>query len=111
MLQELTQDMERKTGMKRRIDDILFNGYVREPVPMVFLATLVGIVALVFAIWSSIPSNADTNETNLIFISYKEDGPIYILTALNGDTYYIPQKAVEDTYVIAGLVDEQQFLN
>lgn len=97
--------------MKKKLDDILFNGYVREPLPMVIPALFVGVVFLVFAIWSTIdlctPSSYDTTAQLLRFVEYEKDGPIYSLLASDGFYYDLRCRAIEGSLEIEYLIENE----
>lgn len=97
--------------MKHKISYILFNGYVREPLPMVLIASVVGIAFLAFAIWSTIdlctPLNYNTTIELLTVVEYEQDGPIYSLLASDGFYYDLPINAIDDSSMIDYLVENK----
>lgn len=94
--------------MREKINGFLFNGYVREPIPMVFIAVLVLLALLVLATWATIdlflPVTHNIEVKEIHFIEYKQDGPIYVLTSNEGYTYDLPVAAVGDLDVIDSLI-------
>ena len=101
--------------MKRRIDDILFNGYVREPLPMVILALLVGVGFLFLSICATcdlfFASPVSTTMREVAFVEYESDGPIYVLRSSNGDLYDLPIDAVDNTSLMDELVCASREVN
>lgn len=97
--------------MKSKIENFLFNGYVREPIPIVVLASFVGAVFLFFAIWASVeafflPScESATKETR--FIEYEQDGPIYSLLSLDGQSYHLPAASIVDHSLLDSLINSE----
>lgn len=86
--------------MKKRVEHLLFNGYVRDPIPMVFFAVIVAIALLILAVWATVdllrpvPFSSVTAEE--VFVEYQYDGPIIILRTTNGQKYDLPTDAVGD---------------
>ena len=84
--------------VKKKFADYLFNGYVREPVPIFIIAICVGISFITLATWSTIDlfqsDNLTTMCTSAKLIAYNEDGPIY--TLIFSDKYYydVPKSTV-----------------
>lgn len=97
--------------MKRRTDRVLFNDYIREPLPVVIIALVVGIVFLVLAVWSSaelfFPAIPDCTMSEVEFVSYKHDGPVYMLYSSDGSTYDLPVKAINDTSILDYIVNSK----
>lgn len=97
--------------MGRKINDILFKGYVREPLPMVLLALLVGIAFIVLTIWATVsvcaPLNNDTDTQLLTLIEYEIDGPIYLFLASDGSYYDLPSRAIADSSIIDYLIENK----
>ena len=77
--------------MKRHLNDILFNGYVREPVPLVIIPTIIGIVLLILSFSAigelSFGLDGSIYIREVIFIEYEKDGPIYRISASDGYIY------------------------
>ena len=96
--------------MKSKIENFLFNGYVREPIPMVVLGTLVGVVFLVFSFWASVESISPPSYEPLIkeiqFIEYEQDGPIYSLLSLDGQSYDLPVASIVDRSLLDSLIND-----
>lgn len=93
--------------MKKRIE--LFNGYVKEPIPIVVLSAIVGIVLLVFSIWATydlfLPSSHTSSSCVDVFVSYRHDGPIIRISSKDGFTYDIPTDAIDDMSLLSDLVN------
>ena len=94
--------------MKSRIEDRLFNGYVRNPVPMVFFAVFVAIALLILALWATIDSfgskQYSISAVAEVFVEYKQDGPIVELLTVNGQRYDLPTDAVSDNTLLQELI-------
>lgn len=86
--------------VKKRLNDILFNGYVREPIPMVVIPVFVGICFFILALLCTrecLATNSyKTTYTSGSLVSYKEDGPIFTLIFSDDFSYNIPKSAVND---------------
>lgn len=85
--------------MRRNLNDILFNGYVKEPIPIVIIAITVGIVMLALAL-SAVTElvfglDGETYTQEVVFIEYIKDGPIYRLSASNGCVYDLPYESID----------------
>ena len=97
--------------MKQNINDYFFNGYVKEPIPMVILASVVGIALLFFSIWSSIdlciPSDNQTTTQIAYFVEYEPDGPVFSLLASDGNSYNLPIKVIDDTSMIDHYIESK----
>ena len=95
--------------MKKKIENFLFNGYIKEPIPIVVLASLVGVVFLIFAIWSSIelfsPSSCEPTTKETQFIEYERDGPIYSLLSSDGQSYDLPVASIIDNSLLDLLIN------
>lgn len=96
--------------MKSKIDNFLFNGYVREPIPIVVLALFVGVIFLIFAIWASVEScfspvfEPVAKETQ--FTEYEQDGPIYSLLSSDGQSYDLPVSSIVDNSLLDSLIND-----
>lgn len=97
--------------MKQKLNNILFNGYVREPIPMVILAAIVGIALLLFAIWASIDlfitSSYDSITREAQFVKFERDGPIYSLLSSDGYSFDLPAASISDISLIDWLIDNE----
>lgn len=97
--------------MKKKLEDVLFNGYVREPIPAFFLPVFVGICALCLALWGTIqyfsPESDTTMQTAGTLISYELEGPIYVLTFSDSYYYYIPKSAVENEEFLDQMIESK----
>ena len=94
--------------MKRHLNDILFNGYVREPVPMVIIPTIIGIVLLILSFSAigelSFGLDGDISIREVTFIEYEKDGPIYRISASDGYIYDLPVDAIDNRLLIDQLI-------
>lgn len=95
--------------MKSRIENFLFNGYVKEPIPIVLLALLVGVVFLIFAIWASVelvfPPSCEPTTKETQFVKYEQDGPIYSLLSSDGQSYDLPVASIVDDSLLDSLIN------
>lgn len=94
--------------MKQRLENKLFNGYVRNPIPMVLFAMVVGVALLTLAVWATIDSFRPVQIKSLIteevFVKYTCDGPIFVVSAASGQTYDLPTDAITDSGLLDDLV-------
>ncbi len=70
--------------MRWKIENWLFNGYVREPIPIAFLILVVGLSLLALGIWGICdyfqPADLQSSRTaDFIITEYEDDGPICVL--------------------------------
>ncbi len=96
--------------MKSKIENFLFNGYVKEPIPIVVLALFVGIVFLFFAVWASVesvfPSSCEPTTKETQFVEYEQDGPIYSLLSSDGQSYDLPVASIVDNSLLDSLIND-----
>lgn len=97
--------------MKRRLDEILFNGYVREPIPMVIFPVIVAIAALFLAVSATADTIRPTPPTSSaeaeeVFAGYEYAGPIFVLSAANGQEYDLPKNAIADDGLLERLTKD-----
>lgn len=101
--------------MKKKLEDVLFNGYVREPIPMFVLPVLVGICALGLALWGTIqyffPESGTTMQTTGSLISYELEGPIYVLTFSDNYYYDIPKSVIENEEFLDQMIESKDVLS
>lgn len=98
--------------MKKRLNDILFNGYVREPIPMVVIPVFVGICFFILALLCTreclVTNSYKTTFTSGNLVSYKEDGPIFTLIVSDNFSYDIPKSAVNNEELFDRLMYSQE---
>ena len=96
--------------MKNKIENFLFNGYVKEPIPIVVLALFVGVGFLFFAIWASVesvfPPSYEPITKEEQFIEYEQDGPLYLLISSNGQSYDLPVDSIVDSSLLDSLIND-----
>lgn len=90
----------------------LFNGYVKEPLPMVILASIVGVALLLFALWGTYEVLTDTNQTTpttiiTSIIKYHKEGPLIVFTASNNQRFNLPKRAVNEELLTSLISNEK----
>lgn len=97
--------------MKKNINDILFNGYVKEPLSIIVFPLIVGIALLALSIWSYVdflfPPSANLMEKEVVFVECVLEGPIYNLSTSDNATYYMPRKSIADSMLIDKMINER----
>ncbi len=103
--------------MRRKLEDRLFNGYVREPIPIVLICIALEIVLLVLAIISTweyahmSDLSMPAGKLECVITAYEKDGPIYALKTDCGVTVDIPVDVFHDLHPIDLLIEKQDVVS
>ncbi len=89
---------------KSKIETRLFNGYVADPIPIVILASIVGIASIALALWATIshfiPSNALIQTETCFFTAYAVNGPCYELDTNTTNRFRLQKSAIQDENIL-----------
>ncbi len=110
---------EEKDNMWRKLEGWLFNGYVREPIPIAVIALVLGFVLLVFAVMSTCEyvklshSTVQTEKMECTVIGYEHEkgSPIYVLSTDIGVAVHVPIDAVQNPHILDLLIIEQAVIS
>lgn len=101
--------------MKNKLDKILFNGYVRDPIPIVFFALVVGFVFLLFSIYATkeaLLTSAEykSEKKSVQIATYINDGPLCTLMSSDGEKFDLPLKVFEDNPSLKDSIQKKDVL-
>ena len=89
----------------------LFNGYVREPLPIFLIGVCIILCTLVESCWITwttlhkalpCPDNIET-----YIVSYEINGPNCQIATSAGYNFYLPSEAISDISILSNLVDSE----
>ena len=96
-------------NMRRSFQNKLFNGYVREPIPMVILAIIPAIASLGLALWATwdfhfADLDSYTQVQTCVINEYREADTDYELVSSSGMVFCLPVDSVANASILDTLV-------